>query len=221
MSLIPHLSQWNPSMTNQDRDADRLALADVFDVCARGFKPEIFGDDDRKAGPAMTMAQHEMIAALLRAPRRDEPVDGLEAAADAIDEARYQHPDHPRDRPRPFSQADRHDREYALRLARAAIRALAHPAASQGGVPGCGVPGCNDPTCDYGHEPSPSRPAAQPGVREALIEQCAKIAEDQANTWVNGDARTGIGQAYQRACSDVAAKIRTALAPASANEVKP
>lgn len=154
-----------------------------------------------------------------RAPRRDEPVDRLEAAADAIDEARYQHPDRPRERPRPFSEADRHDREYALRLARAAIRALAHPAASQGGVPGCGVPGCNDPTCDYGQEPAPSRPAAQP-MREALIEQCAKIAENQASAWLNGDARTGIGQAYQRACSDVAAKIRAALAPAIANEVK-
>lgn len=103
----------------------------------------------------------------------------------------------------------------------AADQLYAHPAASQGGVPGCGVPGCNDPTCDYGHDPAPSRPAAQPEVREALIEQCAKIAEDQANTWLNGDARTGIGQAYQRACSDVAAKIRAASAPASANEVKP
>lgn len=124
----------------------------------------------------------------------------------------------------------------------AADQLFAHPAASQGGVPGCGVPGCNDPDCDYGHEPAPSRPAAQPEqgccmgmapasqcdcdrvaaqpMREALIEQCAKIAEDQANTWVNGDARTGIGQAYQRACSDVAAKIRAAVAPASANEVE-
>ena len=48
--------------------------------------------------------------------------EALEAAADAIDLARYQHPDHPRERPRPFSEADRHDREYAFRLARAALK---------------------------------------------------------------------------------------------------
>lgn len=47
----------------------------------------------------------------------------IEAVADAIDEARYRHPDYPRARPRPFSEADRSDREYAIRLACAAIRA--------------------------------------------------------------------------------------------------
>lgn len=51
-------------------------------------------------------------------------VDTLELMADAIDGARYQHPDHPRDRPRPFSEADTNDREYALRLARAALAAV-------------------------------------------------------------------------------------------------
>lgn len=51
-----------------------------------------------------------------------------EAVADAIDAARFAHPDHPRDRPRPFSEADASDREYASRLAIAAIRALATPA---------------------------------------------------------------------------------------------
>jgi hypothetical protein len=46
----------------------------------------------------------------------------LEAIADAIDEARFKSPVHPRERPRPFSEADRSEREYALRLARAAIK---------------------------------------------------------------------------------------------------
>ena len=48
----------------------------------------------------------------------------MECVADAIDAARYAHPIHPRERPRPFSEADRSDREYALRLARAAIIAM-------------------------------------------------------------------------------------------------
>lgn len=48
----------------------------------------------------------------------------IKAVADAIDAARYQHPENPRERPRPFSEADRGDREYAIRLARAACRAL-------------------------------------------------------------------------------------------------
>lgn len=45
----------------------------------------------------------------------------VEAAGDAIDAARYAHPQFPRERPRPFSEADEGDREYAVRLARAAI----------------------------------------------------------------------------------------------------
>jgi hypothetical protein len=49
--------------------------------------------------------------------------DALETVADAIDLARYQHPEHPRERLRPFSEADRSDREYAIRLARAALAA--------------------------------------------------------------------------------------------------
>lgn len=48
----------------------------------------------------------------------------VEAVADAIDLARYEHPRHPRERPRSFEEADMSDREYAERLARAAIRAL-------------------------------------------------------------------------------------------------
>ncbi len=47
----------------------------------------------------------------------------IEQMADAIDGARYAHPEHPRERPRPFAEADRSDREYAMRLARAAGRA--------------------------------------------------------------------------------------------------
>lgn len=47
-----------------------------------------------------------------------------EQVADAIDAARYAHPTHPRDRERPFAEADRGDREYAFRLADAAIAAL-------------------------------------------------------------------------------------------------
>jgi hypothetical protein len=47
----------------------------------------------------------------------------VETVADAIDLARYQHPECPRERPRPFSEANRSDREYATRLARAALAA--------------------------------------------------------------------------------------------------
>lgn len=45
----------------------------------------------------------------------------IERVADAIDLARYRHPDLPRERPRPFAEADASDREYAIRLARAAL----------------------------------------------------------------------------------------------------
>lgn len=48
----------------------------------------------------------------------------IETVADAIDAARYAHPEHPRERPIPFAQAHPTDREYALRMARAAIRAI-------------------------------------------------------------------------------------------------
>lgn len=54
-------------------------------------------------------------------------IDMIEQVADAIDEARYRHPEHPRERPRPFSEADEGDREYATRLARAAIEAMREP----------------------------------------------------------------------------------------------
>jgi hypothetical protein len=48
----------------------------------------------------------------------------IEAVADAIDAARYAHPEYPRERDRPFSEADDSDREYARRLATAAVEAL-------------------------------------------------------------------------------------------------
>lgn len=61
----------------------------------------------------------------------------VEAMADAIDSARYEHPLHPRERPRPFEEADMSDREYAERLARAAIRALSQvPASTPAAVEG-------------------------------------------------------------------------------------
>lgn len=51
--------------------------------------------------------------------------DEINRMADAIDAARYAHPQHPRERDRPFSDADKGDREYAFRLARAAYAAIA------------------------------------------------------------------------------------------------
>jgi hypothetical protein len=67
--------------------------------------------------------------------RQSEYDAAIEAAADAIDAARYAHPEHPRERPRPFSEADTSDREYAMRLAHAAvdaIRALEQPQREDG-----------------------------------------------------------------------------------------
>ena len=57
----------------------------------------------------------------------------VEKAAAAIDAARYAHPDHPRERPQPFNEADKSDREYATRLARAALSTL--PTDALHGVP--------------------------------------------------------------------------------------
>lgn len=60
------------------------------------------------------------------AERTAGPVAGNEInlMADAIDAARYAHPQHPRERPRPFADADKGDREYVFRLARAAFKAI-------------------------------------------------------------------------------------------------
>ena len=57
--------------------------------------------------------------------------DEINRMADAIDAARYAHPLHPRERPVPFAEADRTDREYAFRLARAAFAAITAPPVSQ------------------------------------------------------------------------------------------
>lgn len=171
MSLIPHLSQGNPLMTDQDRGADRLALA------------------DRIRAHIGTIA-----------PKCSLPVGEWNDIAEDFYEA--------------------------------ADQLLAHPAASQGGVPGCGVPGCNDPDCDYGQEPAPSRPAAQP-MREAIEE----IPSDLE--WIIGKGKTRpdeplYGIQLRKAGTDVilaesehddlTTAIRLAiakLAQASANEVKP
>lgn len=45
----------------------------------------------------------------------------LDKVADAIDAARFAHPQNPRERPRAFADADPSDREYAIRLARAVL----------------------------------------------------------------------------------------------------
>jgi len=80
-------------------------------------------------------AMHEETGALMQglyvrdgtpfpAPAGAPSEEDVMRMADAIDLARYQHPETPRERPRPFSEADRSDREYATRLARAAYMAL-------------------------------------------------------------------------------------------------
>lgn len=46
----------------------------------------------------------------------------------------------------------------------------------------------------------------------ATIEQCAKIAEDQALAWINGEASTAIGHAYQSACRTIATRLRALTA---------
>lgn len=50
----------------------------------------------------------------------------LETLADAIDAARFAHPQNPRERPRSFEDADPSDREYATRLAKAVIAVWPH-----------------------------------------------------------------------------------------------
>lgn len=46
-------------------------------------------------------------------------------------------------------------------------------------------------------------------ARKAAFDECAKLAEDQALAWINGDASTAIGHAYQNACRTIAARIRS------------
>jgi len=211
-----------------DQSTERLALADRMEKHVRS---RLVGQNPDIPNSAWQMMLDA--AVMLRATRRDEPVAWqaqLQSLIEVADDDRYS------------SEAIGIGFRNRLPFLR---KALVHQAESQNGEAGASVitlatklldfirdegPSAKEwlpisETADALREaiassPAPSRPAAQP-MREALIEQCAKIAENQASAWVNGDARTRIGQAYQRACSDVAAKIRAALAPASANEVKP
>lgn len=77
-----------------------------------------------KSRPAKDLAEGAGKTAPLTGKENFEGCPHLDLVADAIDEARYRHPVYPRDRPRPFSEADDGDREYAIRLARAALGAL-------------------------------------------------------------------------------------------------
>jgi hypothetical protein len=96
---------------------------------ATGHWPIIYPDEDTKLFEGDYAAVDEFVelhcanAVLALLPKHTEPRADVEAVADAIDAARYQHPTEPRERPRPFREADSHDREYALRLARSAIAA--------------------------------------------------------------------------------------------------
>lgn len=40
------------------------------------------------------------------------------------------------------------------------------------------------------------------------IDECIKTAEDAAKRWINGEATTLYGQAYQSACRSVASELR-------------
>lgn len=48
---------------------------------------------------------------------------------------------------------------------------------------------------------------------ENAVEQCAKVAAKQVCGWINGEATTAVGQAYQRGCTDAAVAIRALAAP--------
>lgn len=82
------------------------ALARHADVWAQWPEPERI--------EAWTMALIEKFEPLCSDKGQDSRVL-IEAMADAIDAARYAHPTFPRERPRPFSEADEGDREYADR----------------------------------------------------------------------------------------------------------
>lgn len=53
------------------------------------------------------------------------------------------------------------------------------------------------------------------GAREAAIEECAKVAEEEARSWINGEATTTVGQAFQRASRQIALKIRALALPST------
>jgi hypothetical protein len=65
------------------------------------------------------------------------------------------------------------------------------------------------------------RAGAAQAVSKPSAELCAKVAEEQALIgWVNGEATTVVGRAYQRACRDVAAAIRAFAAQPPAAPVE-
>jgi len=84
--------------------------------------------ENMRAVIATLRAENEALRAQFASIRDEtERGDEINHMADAIDAARYAHPQHPRERDRSFAEADKGDREYAFRLARAAwtaIRAL-------------------------------------------------------------------------------------------------
>ena len=59
-----------------------------------------------------------------------------------------------------------------------------------------------------------TRPA---GTEAETIERCAKVAEEIRHGWVNGEATTIYGKAYQQACAHIASAIR-ALTPQTTGE---
>lgn len=79
-----------------------------------------------ETGEAFSADAREAVKALCALlPASPLPADDVvERIADAIDQARYQHPDHYRDRPHSFADASDQDREYSTRLARAALAAV-------------------------------------------------------------------------------------------------
>ena len=50
-------------------------------------------------------------------------------------------------------------------------------------------------------------------AREAVIDQCAKIADEEADFWIRGEATTAVGQAYQNAARNIAKHIRALSSP--------
>lgn len=87
------------------------------------FLADVLDEDHWKNAESMLLR----IAALNASPPAPQAEGELERVADAIDAARYARPEFPRERPHPFSQADHRDREYAFRLARAALRSAQAP----------------------------------------------------------------------------------------------
>jgi hypothetical protein len=189
-------------------DAERLALADELREIAGKL---INGDVEDGSVPVAKLCKAADLLEEPGAPRRDEPggpvawryqiqrgPDGEEAYAWVFD-----------DKNNLVCTAKTHH-------AKAIVGAFAHPAASQGGVLGCGVPGCNDPTCDYGHEPAPSRPAAQP-MREKVVALILSAMISQRDPDIFGASHA---KKMNRQVAEKFADAILSLAPASANEVK-